>query len=465
MEHPIQVPPTMACHVVAIPYPGRGHVNPMMNLCKLLLHYNPNIPVTFVITEEWLHLIGSDPKPDNIRFASIPNVIPSEHVRANDFASFLEAVMTKMEAPFDHLLDRLQPAPTIIIYDTYLFWVVRVANRRNIPVASFFPMSASFFAVLKHYHLLEQNGHFPIKVSEDGDKRVDYIPGNSSIRLLDFPYYDRSGQNGKLLQRALDVIPWVQKTQCLLFASIYELESQAIDALKQEFSIPIYTIGPLIPYIGKGHIDTSLTNNNHAGLGYFQWLDNQPSGSVLYISQGSFLSISSEQIDEIAAGLCDSGVRFLWIYRGEASRLKVICGDRGLVLPWCDQLRVLQHPAVGGFWSHCGWNSTKEGILCGVPFLTSPITMDQPLDSKYIVEDWKVGWKVNTDVKRDNLIRKDAIAGTVKRFMDLDGNEARDMKRRSRELQQLCQNAVACGGSCETNMNAFLALVLQQAKS
>jgi hypothetical protein len=160
-----EVPPTMKSHVVAIPYPGRGHINPMMNLSKLLVSKNPNILVTFIVTEEWLSFIGSEPKPNNIRFATIPNVIPSEEGRANDFLNFLEAVVTKMEDPFEKLLDRLEPPPSVIIHDSYLFWVVRVANMRNVPVASFWPMSASFFLVLKHYHLLQQNGHYPVNPS------------------------------------------------------------------------------------------------------------------------------------------------------------------------------------------------------------------------------------------------------------------------------------------------------------
>ncbi|XP_027368451.1 UDP-glycosyltransferase 87A2-like [Abrus precatorius] len=102
MQDPIPVPPTISGHVVAVPYPGRRHINPMMNLCKLLLYKNTNLHITFVVTEEWLGLIGSDSKPDNFRFASIPNVIPSEHDRANDYVTFFEAVMTNMEAPFDH---------------------------------------------------------------------------------------------------------------------------------------------------------------------------------------------------------------------------------------------------------------------------------------------------------------------------------------------------------------------------
>lgn len=286
--------------------------------------------------------------------------------------------------------------------------------------------------------------------TEDGDKRVDYIPGNSSIRLVDFPLNDASWRSRRLLQLALNTILWVNKAQYLLFPSIYELEPQAVDFLRKELSIPMYTIGPTIPYFG----------NNHVNHDYINWLDSQPFDSVLYVSQGSFLSVSSEQIDEIANGLRDSGVSFLWVMRGEGSKMKKICGDKGLVLPWCDQLRVLMHSAIGGFWSHCGWNSTREGLFCGVPFLTFPIMMDQPLNSKYIVEDWKVGWRVEKEVKEDVLITRDEIARLVRRFMDLDCDERKDMRKRARDLQQICQSAIASGGSSENNMKDFLGHIL-----
>ena len=158
--------PSAVCHVVAMPYPGRGHINPMMNLCKLLALKRPqHILVTFVVTEEWLGFIGSDPKPNNIRFATVPNVIPSELGRAKDFPGFVEAVSTKMEAPFEELLDRLEPPVTAIVADTYVVWAIRVGNRRNIPVASLWTMSATVFSVLHHFELLVQHGHSSIEVS------------------------------------------------------------------------------------------------------------------------------------------------------------------------------------------------------------------------------------------------------------------------------------------------------------
>ncbi|KAJ7964255.1 UDP-glycosyltransferase [Quillaja saponaria] len=451
---------TTACHIVAMPYPGRGHINPLMNLFKFLITSKKitDIIVTFVVTEEWLSFMGSQPKPDNIRFRSMPNVIPSELVRADDFVDFFEAVMTKMEAPFENILDRLQPPPTLILSDTFLFWAVAVGNRRNIPVASFWPMSASVFSVFQHFDLFEGNGHFPVNLLERGEERVDYIPGISSTRLMDFPnFLDRNSTSQKLLQWILKSLSWVPKAQYLLFPSIYELEPKVIDVLRADLSLPIYTIGPCIPYFSIGGENPS----DQSSLSYLQWLDCQPTGSVLYISQGSFLSVSSAQIHEIAAGLCDSGVRFLWIARGEVSKLKEVCGNNGLVLDWCDQMKVLLHRSVGGFWTHCGWNSTREGVFAGVPFLTFPITMDQMLNAKIMEEDWKIGWTMKKEVGVDTLVTRSEIVGLLNKFMDLESDVAKDMRKRARQLQQICQAAIGNGGSSETNINAFVKDIVQ----
>lgn len=155
----------IGCHVVAMPYPGRGHINPMMNLCKLLSSRSDDILITVVVTEEWLSLIGSESKPANIRFVSIPNVVPSELVRAADLLGFLDAVWTKMEAPFERLLDRLEPPVTVIIADTLLSWAVGVGNRRNIPVASLWPMSATVFSIIYYLGVLAQNRTLPVDLS------------------------------------------------------------------------------------------------------------------------------------------------------------------------------------------------------------------------------------------------------------------------------------------------------------
>ncbi|KAF5200082.1 Udp-glycosyltransferase 87a2 [Thalictrum thalictroides] len=459
---------TTCCHIIALPFPGRGHINPMMNLCKLLVSKCSNlINITFIVTEEWFGFIKSTPKPSEITFQTIPNVIPSELIRASIFPEFVKAVYTKMEAPVEQLLDRLQlPKVSAIIADTYLTWSVAVGNRRNIPVVSLWTMSPSVCSLFYHFDLLIQNRHFPVDNLSDrssvhlnllfaverGDEVVDYIPGISPTRLADLPTFF-SGVGKQTLGEVLEAFACIRKAQCVMFTSFYELERQVIDSLNTRFAFPVYSVGPLIPH-------NTLDSTPDANLDYFKWLNSQPAKSVLYISLGSFLSVSREQMDEIVEGIRESGVRYLWVARGETARIQEACGEMGLVVPWCDQLKVLCHSSVGGFWTHCGWNSTLEGVYAGVPMLTFPIFWDQIPDSKLIVDDWKVGMKVR-DVAKEKLVGRKEISAIIQRFMSLDGYESKQMRRNASELQETCAQALSEGGSSEANLDAFISKFLK----
>ncbi|CAB4282126.1 unnamed protein product [Prunus armeniaca] len=498
-SNPMSLPktsPITTRHVVALPFPGRGHINPMMCLCNSLASLNPaayntDIIVTFIVTEEWLGFIGSEPKPDNASFATIPNVIPSEIGRGADSPGFYETVLRKIKTPVEDLLDRLQPPVAALIADTYLVWSVEIGNARNIPVASLWTMSASVYSVFHFFDLLVQHSHFPVDLEERGEEHVDYIPGLPSTRVADLPTCFH-GKGVNALDRALESVAslskaqffnfmiymqdelgsqnlycdnynkallvqfgrtWVSKTRCL-----YELEAQVIDALRANTSIPVYHIGPTIPH-SKVEAESRPSEAR-----YFDWLDKQPIGSVLYVSQGSLHSAPKAQMDEIADGLRESKVRFFWVAREAASELKERCGEMGIVVPWCDQLRVLCHDSIGGFWSHCGWNSTSEAVFAGLPMLTFPIYWDQVPNSKMIVEDWKIGWRVKKKGvgEEESLVGREEIAGIVRRFMDLESEEGKEMRRKARELRDIYRQAIRKGGSTYANLEAFVSDICKQ---
>ncbi|KAJ6299227.1 hypothetical protein OIU76_020235 [Salix suchowensis] len=313
-------------------------------------------------------------------------------VRSKDLLGFMEAVATKMGAPFERLLDQLEPpAPSLIVTDTFLLWAFDAGNQRNIPVASFWPMSAMAFSVFYHFDRFLENGHYPVNFQESSHERVNYIPGVNAMSLMDLPP------------------PMMETKQDILIKNI------------QKNVLQIYPIGPAIPYFDLG--DSSTTFSSDEDVNYLRWLDCQPCGSVLYVSLGSFLSVSSAQMDEIAAGLCESGVRFLWVARGETERLSV---------------------------------------FAGLPFLTFPIAVDQFPNCKLIVEDWKIGLRVKEFMVENlaYLVTKEEISGLVTRFMDLDSNEVKEMRRRAKELQGICQYSTSKGGSSETNINSFIRDIL-----
>ncbi|KAI3917364.1 hypothetical protein MKW98_027283 [Papaver atlanticum] len=467
-------------HVVAMPYPGRGHMNAMINFCKHLaakFSVKDDIRISFVVTDEWLSFLESESRlPPQIQLRSIPNVIPSELVRGLDHGGFFQAVQTKMEDPFEQLLDQLQqeddPGVGVraIIADTILPWAVSVGNRRTIPVVSLWPMSPSVFSVIYHIDLLAQNGHYPIDFSSGRDEElIDYIPGVSPIRLADMPASLGRRSSQQSSNPILEAVSAVRKTSCLLLTTYYELEPRATQALMEALHVPVYSIGPSIP-LPKTLGEDDDSRNIIGSMGteeyyYMKWLDAQPESSVLYVSFGSFLSAASEQMEEILAGLQESGVRYMLVSRGEKDPIdnNEMDSSPSLVVPWCNQLMVLCHSSVGGFWTHCGWNSTLEGVYAGVPMLTYPVGFDQITNRTLIVDCWRIGMKIMKEVGAERLVNREEIALTVKKFMNINGDneESKEMRTRASEFKKSCRQALAKGGSSTANLDDFIRNILQ----
>nr|QOI79390.1 UDP-glycosyltransferase 87A1-like protein [Rheum officinale] len=427
---------TTSCrHVAFIPHPGRGHVNPMLNLCKLIASRRPDLHVSFILTEEWLALLGSQAKP--INFATIPNVLPSELVRGSDLLGFLESVQTEMTEPVERLLNQLEPPPDLIIADCFLSWAVELGKRRKIPVASFWPASPSSFTAFYHHQLILSRHFYPLDLSgSSGEERIDFIPGIPSIRLADLPG-EFQVNNKRGLNIVTTIVSTASKAQCIIFRTIKELEESALTSLRASISIPLYPVGPAIP---------NSTNSPNRTPDYIEWLDTQQERSVLYISLGSFLSATSAQVDELAAGLKDSAVPFLWVARSQTDELSpAVVGDKGMVVSWCDQMRVLRHASVGGFLTHCGWNSALETAFAGVAALTFPLGIDQTVNSKVIVEDWGIGWRMKNEFR--DLVRRERVSEALKRFMDLESSERMELDSKCAKLNELLQLAVAEDGS------------------
>ncbi|KAJ0794655.1 putative UDP-glucuronosyl/UDP-glucosyltransferase [Helianthus annuus] len=282
------------------------------------------------------------------------------------------------------------------------------------------------------------------QLSERGNEIIDYIPGLSSLTVADIPTVYHSGG-----ERLKGIIPNLSniKANYVLISTIYELEHEALDALRATLQMPVYTSGPNIPY---SQIEPNPSSDQPI---YLNWLNSKPPRTVLYVSFGSFLSVTGAEMAEIAYGLTQSGVNFLWVARGETSHLKKICGENGMVVEWCDQLRVLLHSSIGGFWTHCGWNSVKESLFSGVPMLAFPISLDQTLNSKVIVKDWKIGWNVREKV---GALKRGEIAKTVRDFMDSKSVVRIEMMEWAKGFSRICQESVGEAGSVNKDFDAFV---------
>ncbi|XP_037414482.1 UDP-glycosyltransferase 87A1-like [Triticum dicoccoides] len=444
---------TAGRHVVAVPYPGSGHINPMLAVCRLLVAADGALTVIVVVTEEWHALLASAPTlPDRVRFATIPNdVIPPERSRGVDHAAFFEAVSNKMADAVAQLLDRLvlelEPRPEAILVDTYLTWGVAVGARRCIPVCSLWTQPATFFLALYHLDLWPSGDDDHEHDEELSAKSMDqYVPCLSSVRMSDLMVFSRWKRHMKITAEAFVN---VRKAQCLLLTSFHELEPCAINTTAELLTFPIYPIGP-------AHMPPDGNAGRIQDEEHHDWLDAQPEKSVMYVSFGSYASMPHSQFEEIAMGLLDAGVKFFWVARDKAPELRGMCGDRGLAVPWCDQQRVLCHRSVGGFLSHCGWNSVLEAVWAGVPVLAFPVAWDQLVNARMVGDEWKVGVDLREQRGEDGIVSRAAISDAARKLMDSDSGVGQEMRKRAAQLREVSRSAVGEGGSSHSSLSGFL---------
>ncbi|KAJ4890478.1 UDP-glycosyltransferase 76E5 [Raphanus sativus] len=215
------------------------------------------------------------------------------------------------------------------------------------------------------------------------------------------------------------------------------LESTSLSCLQQELNIPLFSLGPL-------HITASANSSLlEEDKSCIEWLNKQMPRSVMYISLGSKAQMEPKEVMEMAWGLSNSNQPFLWVIRPGSESLpeevSKIVSEKGYIVKWATQNEVLGHPAVGGFWSHCGWNSTLESIVEGVPMICRPFSGEQKLNAIYIESVWRIGFQLQGEVERGGVER------AVKRLM-VD-EEVAGMRERALVLKEKLEASLRSGGS------------------
>ncbi|MFS8002009.1 putative trans-zeatin O-beta-D-glucosyltransferase [Helianthus anomalus] len=201
------------------------------------------------------------------------------------------------------------------------------------------------------------------------------------------------------------------------------------------------------------------------------WLDKQPSNSVIFISFGTTTSFSEKQIKEIATGLEKSEQKFVWVVRdadrGDSSKDNTIhvelpegfedrVKDRGLVVrEWAPQLDILAHPSIGGFVSHCGWNSCIESISMGVPIAAWPMHSDQPNNAVLVTKILKVGIVVKDWCQREEVVAAEVVEKAVKRL--IGSKEGEEIRKRAVEIGNRIRKSVRDGGVTHVELESFIA--------
>ncbi|CAL2248989.1 unnamed protein product [Prunus armeniaca] len=471
-------------HAVCIPAPFPSHIKAMLKFAKLLHHRGFHI--TFVNTEfnhkRFLKSLGPnslDGLPD-FQFEAIPDGIPDSDEDATPDLTLLSESIRKQNflAPFHTLLAKLNndaistssnPPVTCIVSDGFMStFTIIAAEEIGAPIVLFYTIAACSFMGCKQLRAVVEKGLAPLKDEScftNGylDTVIDWIPGMRDIRLRDLPSFLQTTNSDDITSNLItEGTDRAHEASAVVLHTFDALEPDVLDALSS--MLPhVYTVGPLQLHLNQ-------IPEHPLKMGYslwkeetecLEWLNTKAPNSVVYVNFGSIVVVTPEQLVEFGWGLANSKLPFFWVIRpdlvvGESAILPpefvAETKERSLIAGWCPQEQVLNHPSVGGFLTHSGWNSTVESITAGVPMLCWPFFGDQQMNCRYTCNEWGIGMEISNDVKRDEVEK------LVKELME--GEKGKKMKNKVMEWKKLAEEATGPHGSSSTNLENLVNEVL-----
>ncbi|CAI0474566.1 unnamed protein product [Linum tenue] len=467
-------------HAVILPFPAQGHVNPLMQLAKLL--HSKGFHITFVNTEHNHRRLVRTRGPESVKglpdfqFRAIPDGLPpSDKDATQDPPAISHATQNYCLQPFMELMGKLNstssagvPPVTCMVSDGIMTLGIKAAELLGIPHATFWTASVCGLMGYLQFGELIGRGISPLKEANftDGtlEMPLEWIQGMNNIRLRDLPSFATTTDAADIMFNHLKTeAENSMKSNAIIFNTFDAFEEQVLAAIRTKFPREIYTIGPL-HLLGNAMSEPKSTETSSISSNFWKedrectkWLDGRGPQSVVYANYGSVTVMSEEHMKEFAWGLAESKRPFLWIVRGDIAMgdsamlppefLKEIEG-RGCLASWCTQQEVLSHPAVGAFLTHCGWNSVMESVSAGVPMICWPFFAEQQTNCRYACSEWGIGVELSHDVKRNEVV--DAIEEMM------SGEEGKAMKRKALEWRKKAREAVGVEGSSFNNFMRFV---------
>nr|GEV87893.1 UDP-glycosyltransferase 74G1-like [Tanacetum cinerariifolium] len=444
-------------HILLFPYPSQGHMNPIIEFGKRLI--SKGVKVTLITTVYISNtIISHNTNTTSLEIEPISDGF-DEHGRAGASSSeeYLQKFKEVGSKSLGDLINKLQSEGNsidAIVYDSFITWALDVAMEFGISGGTFFTQACAVNNI--YYHVYK--GLIPVplgsSVSVPGLPPFEYWETPCFVQKYG-PYYYPGWTDIVFNQFAnIDQARWVFTN------TFYKLEEEVIEWMKKMW--PMKVIGPTLPSM---YLDKRLEDDKDYGINlfkanhgeYMNWLNGKPKGSVVYIAFGSNAKLGPEQMEEVACGLNDSDVNYLWVVRDEEKEklpkeFVELKTEKGLIVSWCKQLDVLAHESVGCFVTHCGFNSTLEAISLGVPVVGMPQWTDQLTNGKCLEEIWGVGVRVKADEK--GMVTRANIVSCIKEIME--GVRGVVAQKNARKWMELAKEAVSEGGSSDKDIDGFI---------
>lgn len=466
-------------HFVLIPMMAAGHTSPMFDLAKALA-FRGSV-VTFVTTplnakrlQSGIDECTSAGLP--IRFAIIPSIcfqdgmpdgcknfdtIPSKE----STQKFLQATSLLKEPILDLLTKAEAPRPSCVISGSFFghgAWVNEVARFFGAPTLVF--DGAGAFNLGCCFMLNNEHNTFPENLDEPfmlpGIPHRVFMTRNQIKPSLTSKQCDNADNNMKM------------EFDGMVVNSFDDLEKEYADICKATTGKEIWTVGPLsLVKVSPHHFFYQCNRGKKTaidGKSCTAWLGTHKLGSVVYVCFDSSSKLTKAQLVEIGVALEKCTHPYVLAVTQKDEDTDAWWSEfekraRGLVIKGCaPQFLILSHPSVGGFLTHCSWNSTLEGITTGVPMITWPLFSDQFFNEKLVVD--VLGTGVGVGVKQQNhprplstqvLIENSTITAAVEKVMD-GGEEGKVRRRKAKEIAKMAKAAMEEGGSSHTNLNMLI---------
>ncbi|KAL6906071.1 hypothetical protein ACP4OV_003672 [Aristida adscensionis] len=369
-----------------------------------------------------------------------------------------EASFRSLSAVVDGLAAGGRPV-TCMVCTLNIPVVFDVARAFGIPLAVYWIQPAT--ALVAYYHYFHGHGELIAGHAADPAHEVSFPGLHRPLAIRDMPSFftdETPTELSKLIIQAFQgLFEQMDQDKPMVMVNTFDaLEDVALKAIQPY--VDVFSVGPAVPPLGETseaqvHLFKQDENN------YMEWLDGQVERSVVYLSFGSLLTYTKRQVEEILEGLEVCGRPYLWVVRREGREEEVdfylgdAKGRNGVVVEWCDQLQVLSHPSVGCFVTHCGWNSTLEAIVCGIPMVAVPNWSDQPLNAYLIEQEWGVGVRANRD--REGILTKTELVDCVELLLG-ENEKAMEIKTNANNLKKRAQDALATDGPLEISIRYFI---------
>ncbi|CAN6890979.1 unnamed protein product, partial [Brassica oleracea var. botrytis] len=467
----------MELELVFIPSPGIGHFRSTTAVAKLLVDSDDRISVTLIVIPSRFsdHASSSYPESQNrLRYCLLP---PGDQSTEHTFISYINSYKQQVRAAVSELSQRRQVAG--IVVDMFCTSMTDIANEFHLPTYMFYTSNASYLGLQFHVQSLYDEKKLDVSELNDSDAEFEFevptltrpFPANClpSFMLSKewFPY---------ILSRARTL----RETKGIIVNSVAEMEPQALKFFSDSNSTPpVYPVGPILDLKTDGD-----DSKDEKGIEILSWLDKQPPRSVVFLCFGSMGGFSEEQTRETAVALERSGHRFLWSVRRASPDDKIApslpedftnleeilpegflerTAEIGKIISWAPQVDVLKSHAVGGFVTHCGWNSTLESLWFGVPTAAWPIYAEQQFNAFQMVEEVGLAAEIRKDYRRDNILGGSEVvtAKEIESGINCVMEQGSEMRKKVKEMSDKLHVALMDGGSSNAALKKFIQDVVE----